>query len=225
LESARWREELVRAYVERDLPLLGLRLAPQTMQRFWMMLAHYHAQVWNGAELARAFGVTEKTVRHYLDLLVSTFMVRELQPWHENIAKRQVKAPKVYLADSGVLHTLLGIGTRRDLMGHPKVGASWEGFAIQQVIERLRATPRECYFWALHTGAELDLLVVRGKHRRGFEVKLTDGPRVTPSMRSAVENLQLDSLDVLYAGSETFPLAKKIRAVPVRDLWNENLRL
>jgi uncharacterized protein len=224
-ESARWREELVRAYVERDLPLLGLRLAPQTMQRFWTMLAHYHAQIWNGAELARAFGVSEKTVRHHLDVLGSTFMVRQLQPWHENLAKRQVKAPKVYLADSGVLHTLLGIVTRRDLMGHPKVGASWEGFAIQQVIERLRATPRECFFWALHTGAELDLLIVQGGRRRGFEVKLTDSPRVTPSMRSALESLRLDSLDVLYAGTETFLLARKIRAVPVQDLWKPGLRL
>src|SRR2546428_1069800 len=131
------------------------------MQRFWMMLAHYHAQVWNGAELARAFGVTEKTVHHYLDVLASTFMVRRLQPWHENIAKRQVKAPKIYLADSGILHTLLGIASHGDLMGHPKVGASWEGFAIQQLIQRLRATMRECFFWALHTGAELDLLVVQ----------------------------------------------------------------
>ena len=224
-ESVRWREELVRAFVERDLPLLGFRLAPQTMQRFWMMLAHYHAQVWNGAELARAFGVTEKTVHHYLDVLASTFMVRRLQPWHENIAKRQVKAPKIYLADSGILHTLLGIASHGDLMGHPKVGASWEGFAIQQLIQRLRATVRECFFWALHTGAELDLLVVQGRHRRGFEVKLTDSPIVTPSMRSALENLRLDTLDVLYAGDEIFPMGERIRAVPVRDLWSPRLRL
>jgi predicted AAA+ superfamily ATPase len=224
-ESTRWREEFVRAFLERDLPLLGLRLSPQTMQRFWMMLAHYHAQVWNGAELSRAFGVTEKSVRHYLDVLVSTFMVRQLPPWHENLAKRQVKAPKIYVADSGLLHALLGIGSRSDLMGHPKVGASWEGFAIQQVIERLGARAEECFFWALHSGAELDLLVVRGAKRRGFEVKLTDSPRVTPSMRSAIENLRLDRLDVLYAGKDAFPLGEKIRAVPVRRLWEPGVRL
>ena len=224
-ESARWREELVRAFVERDLPLLGFRLAPQTMQRFMMMLAHYHAQTWNGAELGRAFGVTEKTVHHYLDILASTFMVRRLQPWHENLAKRQVKAAKIYLSDSGVLHSLLGIETHADLMGHPKVGASWEGFAIQQIIQRLKPSPRECFFWALHTGAELDLLIVQGRRRRGFEVKLTDSPSVTPSMRSAVENLRLDSLDVVYAGTEVFPMGERIRAVPVRDLWTPRLRL
>jgi predicted AAA+ superfamily ATPase len=190
-----------------------------------MMLAHYHGQVWNGAELARAFGVTEKTVRHYLDVLVSTFMVRQLQAWHENIAKRQVKAPKVYLADSGILHSLFGVATRHELLGHPKVGASWEGFALQQVIERLGASPRDCYFWALHSGAELDLLVVQGTRRRGFEVKFTDAPSVTPSMRSAMANLRLESLDVLHAGEHTFPLGGGIRALAVRDLWARGVRL
>ncbi len=218
-ESLRWREEFVRTFLERDLPSLGLRLSAEALHRFWRMLAHWHGQRWNGAELARAFGVSEKTVRHYLDVLAGTFVVQELQPWHENLAKRQVKSPKIYVADSWLLHALLGLPTRHDLLGHPKVGASWEGFAIQQIIERLGAAHRNCYFWALHTGAELDLLVVEGGRRRGFEVNYTDSPKVTPSMRSAQEQLRLDSLDVLTAGTEVFPLGDRIRAVPLRAIW------
>ena len=220
-ESARWRAEFIRTFVERDLPALGLHLAPATVDRFWRMLAHYHGQIWNAAELARAFGVTEKTVRHYVDVLVATFMVRRLPPWHENLAKRQVKAPKIYVSDSGLLHGLLGLVTRNDLLAHPKSGASWEGFAIDQVVRRLRARPQECFFWALHTGAELDLLVVRGRRRLGFEIKLTDSPRITPSMRSSLENLRLDHLDVVHAGAETFPLGDRLRAVALRRLWTD----
>ena len=217
-ESLRWRNQLVRTFVERELPALEVRLAPATVERFWRMLAHYHGQIWNAAELARAFGVSEKTVRHYLDVLVATFMVRRLPPWHQNLGKREVKAPKVYLSDSGMLHALLGLASRNDVLGHPKSGASWEGLAIAQVIRRLDARPEECFFWALHTGAELDLLVVRGRHRLGFEVKLTDSPSVTPSMRSALEHLELDRLDVIHAGVETFPLAPKVRALSLRRL-------
>jgi uncharacterized protein len=216
--SLRWRQELIRTVLERDLPALGLRLPAETLRRFWQMLAHYHGQTWNGAELARAFGVSEKTVRHYLDLLVSTFMVSVLPPWHANLAKRQVRSPKVYVADPGLLHALLGLGTLPELMGHPKVGASWEGFAIAAITAALDARREECSFWGLHTGAELDLLVVRGQRRLGFEIKLTDSPRITPSVRSALENLGLERLYLVHAGEHRFPLAERVEALPLRAL-------
>jgi predicted AAA+ superfamily ATPase len=216
--SGLWRQQFIRTYLERDLSELGIQLPPTTMRRFWSMLAHYHGEIWNGAELARAFGVSDKTVRGYLDTLVSTFMAKRLDPWHENVAKRQVKSPKIYLADSGILHTLLGLETRDDLLGHPKVGASWEGFAIGEVVAHLGARPEECFFWKLHSGAELDLLIRRGSLRRGFEVKLTSSPRVTSSMRSAQETLGLDELVVIHAGVESYPLAEGIRAVALARL-------
>ncbi|MEK7443466.1 MAG: ATP-binding protein, partial [candidate division NC10 bacterium] len=196
----RWRQQFIRTFLERDLPTLGLRLGADTLHRFWTMLAHYHAQVWNGSELARAFGVADTTVRGYLDLLASAFMVRLLTPWSENLAKRQVKAPKVYLRDTGLLHALLGIRTADDLDRHPKVGASWEGFMLSEVIQRLGAEPRECHFWATHGGVELDLLVVRGRRRLGFEFKRTSGPSVTRSMHVALADLRLERLDVIHAG-------------------------
>jgi uncharacterized protein len=211
--SCTWRRELVRTYLERDLPQLGVRIPAATLGRFWSMLAHYHAQTWNASELARAFGVSDTTVRGYLDLLAATFMVRVLPPWFANLGKRQVKAPKVYLTDSGILHTLLGIESTAGLDRHPKVGASWEGFALAQVIARLGARTEECHYWATHQGAELDLLVIRDDLRRGFEFKRTTAPAVTPSMRTAITDLGLDTLDVVHAGARTFPLAPKIRAV------------
>jgi predicted AAA+ superfamily ATPase len=217
-ESGRWRRQFIRAYLERDLSALGLRLASTTMRRFWTMLAHYHGEIWNGSELARAFGVSHKTVRGYLDTLCSTFMARRLEPWHEDVAKRQVKSPKIYLSDSGVLHTLLGLETREDVLDHPKVGASWEGFALSEVVSHLDARPEECFFWKLHSGAELDLLVRRGNLRRGFELKLTSSPKVTRSMRSAQETLELEELVVIHAGRESFPLAPGIRAVALERL-------
>ena len=214
--SQRWRREFIRAYLERDIPSLGFRLPPLTLRRFWGMLAHYSGQLWNGTELARAFGVTEPTVRHYLDILAATYMVRILQPWHENLGKRQVKAPKIYLADSGILHSLLEIrGGAEALLGHPRVGASWEGFAMHQVVRMLEADWQDCYHWRLHTGAELDLLVVRGGRRLGFEFKRTDAPRITPSMRSAREALRLDRLYVIHAGRESWPLDEGIAALPL----------
>jgi predicted AAA+ superfamily ATPase len=221
--SGLWRQQFIRTYLERDLSELGIQLPPATMRRFWTMLAHYHGEIWNGAELARAFGVSDKTVRGYLDTLVSTFMAKRLEPWHENVAKRQVKSPKIYLADSGILHTLLGLASRDDLLGHPKVGASWEGFAIGEVAAHLGARPEECFFWKLHSGAELDLLIRRGNLRRGFEVKLTSSPRVTSSMRSAQEALGLDELVVIHAGAESYPLAPRIRAVALARLREDVL--
>lgn len=216
--SFEWRREFIRTYLERDLAQLGFGMPPEAMRRFWTMLAHYHGQTWNGAELARAFGMAERTVRRYLDALCSTFMVRRLEPWHTNLAKRQVKAPKVYLADSGLLHALLDIEDRDQLIGHPKVGASWEGFAIEQVIATLGLSRRECYSWGLHSGAELDLLVRRGGRSWGFEFKLTSAPRTTRSMRSAIDTLGLDGLFVVHAGDSDFPLAEGIRAVPLSGL-------
>lgn len=216
--SGTWRQQFIRTYLERDLSELGIQLPSTTMRRFWTMLAHYHGEIWNASELARAFGVSNKTVLNYLETLCSTFMAKRLEPWHENIAKRQVKAPKIYLADSGILHTLLGLETRDDLLSHPKVGASWEGFAIGEVVSHLGARPEECFFWKLHSGAELDLLIRRGNIRRGFELKLTSSPRVTASMRAALEVLGLDELVVLHAGEESYPLAPRIQAVALREL-------
>jgi predicted AAA+ superfamily ATPase len=220
-DSAEWRRAFVRTYVERDLNLLGLQLEPEIVRRFWTMLAHYHAQIWNASELARAFGVTDKTVRRYLDILCGTYMARRLQPWFENTSKRLVKSPKVYLSDPGLLHTLLGIEERDDLLAHPKVGASFEGFAIEQTILHLGARPEECFFWAVQSKSELDLVVVRGRKRLGFEVKFTDTPSVTPSMRSAMESLKLRSLDVLHIGPDTFQLERDIRAVSIRRLVDD----
>jgi predicted AAA+ superfamily ATPase len=219
--SGRWRRQFIRTYLGRDLSELGIQLPPETMRRFWNMLAHYHGETWNASELASAFGVTQKTVGRYLDTLCSTFMAKRLEPWHENLSKRQVRAPRIYLADSGILHTLLGLESRDDLLGHPKVGASWEGFAIGEVVTRLGARPEECFFWKLHSGAELDLLVRRGNLRRGFEVKLTASPRVTPSMRSALDDLALDELVVIHAGAESYPLGPRIRAVALARLGEE----
>ena len=220
-ESSEWRRNFIQTFVERDLPNLGVNIPAQTLERFWAMLAHYHGQVWNGSELARAFGVSSHTVRRYLDLLTSTFVVRQLRPWRENLRKRQVKMPKVYLSDAGLLHTLLEVETRRQLERHPKVGASWEGFLLDAVIHHLRARPEQCYFWATHQGAELDLLILRGSERRGFELKRTTAPRLTRSMHVALEDLSLSSLDVIHAGKDTFPLAPKVRAIAARRLLDD----
>lgn len=217
-KSLRWREEFVRTCLERDIPALGFRLPAAALRRFWNMLAHYHGQIWNGSELARAFGVTERTVRHYLDILSATFMVRVLQPWHENLSKRQVRAPKVYLSDSGVLHGLLDIGGREALLGHPKVGASWEGFALAQLVQALAANWDDCRFWKLHSGAELDLLIRTGNRRLGFEFKFSDAPRMTSSMRSAMENLGLDRLYVIHAGRHAFPMGEGVLALPLASM-------
>jgi uncharacterized protein len=216
--SEEWRRGFIRAFLERDLPQLGITIRSTTMDRFWSMLAHYHGQVWNASEFGRSFGVADTTVRNYLDLLSSALVVRQLLPWHENISKRQVKAPKVYIADSGLLHTLLNIKSRSDLERHPKIGASWEGFVIEQIIRRMGFRKEDCFFWATHAGAELDLLVVRGRNRMGFEVKLTSSPRVTPSMRIALSDLNLQQLFVVHSGEETFQLERNIQALALPRL-------
>ena len=216
--SMEWRRDFVRTFVERDLPDLGIALPPRLLHDFWTMLAHYHGQIWNGSELGRAFGLAHTTVRRHLDRMTGAYVMRQLRPWRENLGKRVVKSPKVYIADSGLLHSLLDIPTARDLAAHPKVGASWEGFALEQVVRRLGARPDECYFWSLHGGPELDLLVVRGRRRLGYEFKRTDAPRAAASMRSAMRQLGLDRLDVVHVGRDTFPLAEGIRAVAGGDI-------
>ncbi|MFQ5763300.1 MAG: ATP-binding protein [Rhodospirillales bacterium] len=208
-----WRRQFIRTFLDRDLPQLGVRVPGTTLSRFWSMLAHYHGQVWNSSEFARSFGVTDKTVRHYLDLLSAALVVRVLPPWHANIGKRQVKSPKVYVGDSGILHALLGVGEARDLERHPKVGASWEGFLLHQVLEHLGAAPEECFFWATHSGAEIDCLWMRGRRRWGFEFKRTLAPTLTRSARTALELLDLQRLYIVHAGAETFPLHPKVTAV------------
>lgn len=218
IDSLSWRRDFLRTFLERDVPQLGITIPAGTLERFWAMLAHYHAQIWNASEFARSFGVSHHVTRRYLDALRATFMVRVLAPWTANIRKRQVKSPKVYVRDSGLLHTLLDIHSMDDLERHPKLGASWEGFLLEAVIHQLEARPEQCYFWATHTGAELDLLIVRGRRRYGFEIKRTTAPRITPSMRSALESLQLSRLDVIHAGSETFPLARGMRAIAAQRL-------
>lgn len=219
--SDQWRSGFIKTFLERDLPQLGVRISSSVLRRFWTMLAHYHGQVWNASEFARSFGVTNKTVNHYLDVLTSSFVVDALQPWHENLKKRQVKAPKIYFSDVGLLHNLLRLTSMADLTSHPKVGASWEGFVIQQVIQQLGVASNECYFWATHAGAELDLLITRGRKRWGFEVKRTASPSITPSMRTAAEDLKLQRLFVVHAGEHSFDLAKNIRAVAFTDFLDE----
>lgn len=219
--SLQWRLDFVRTFLQRDIPALQPGIPPTQLERFWRMLAHWHGQLWNAAELARSLGTRDPVARSYLDLLTQTFVLRVLQPWHENLGKRQVKSPKVYLADSGLLHALLGIGNHNDLLGHPKVGASWEGFLLDQVTQHLGARREECFFWATHQGAELDLLVVRGKRRIGFEWKRAEAPDITASMRIAMQDLRLDELVVVHGGKECWPMAPKMRAVAAGRMLDE----
>jgi hypothetical protein len=212
-ESARWREAFVKTFLERDLPQLGVSVPATTMHRFWTMVAHYHGETWSAAEIGRSLGVTGATVRRYLDTLTDALVVRQLLPWFENIGKRQVRSPKVYLRDTGLLHTLLGLVTHHQLLGHPKVGASWESFAMEEVVRVLGVPWDRCYCWATHQGAELDLVVMEGGKRLGFEFKRTSAPKTTRSMHSALEDLGLERLYVVYPGKERFPLHDRIEAV------------
>lgn len=217
-DSMEWRQSFIRTFLERDLPSLGVNVAADTMRRFWSMVAHYHAQLWNASEIGRSFGVADTTVRSYLDKLTDALVVRQLKPWHENLGKRQVKAPKIYVRDSGLLHALLNLPTQRDIEGHPKLGASWEGFVIDQIVQQLGVRSDEIYYWRTHTGAELDLLIVRGRVRLGFEVKRTVAPAMTPSMRSAMQDLKLKSLTVVHAGEASFPMDKNVFALSSCEL-------
>lgn len=212
-DSVAWRASFVQTLLERDLPQWGVRVASTALHRFWAMLAHYHGQTWNAAEPARALGVGESTARHYLDVLSDALMVRQLQPWHANLSKRQVKSPKIYVRDTGLLHTLLGISSEKGLLTHPKVGASWEGFVIEQVL--MTEPHDEAYFWATHQGAEIDLILRRGDQLLGVECKRADAPRLTPSIRIALADLGLARVAVVYPGPKRFALSEQVEAVPI----------
>jgi uncharacterized protein len=215
-DSLVWRQQAIQRHLETDLPQLGINIAAPALLRFWRMLAHCHGQIWNASDPARSLGVSEPTVRRYLDVLTQTFMVRQLPPWFANLAKRQVKAPKIYFRDSGLLHALMGVADMDALLHHPRSGASWEGFALEQVLRI--AKPDEAYFWATHNGAELDLLLIKGGRRIGVEFKRADAPRLTPSMRIALGDLALDRLYVVYPGDLRFPLAERVEALPLAAL-------
>ena len=214
--SALWRESFVRTFLERDIPQFGITIPVETLRRFWTMIAHYHGQIWNAAELARSLGASERTARGYLDILAGAFMVRALPPWFENLKKRQVKAPKVYVRDTGLLHTLLDVVRESDLAGHPKVGTSFEGFAMEQLLAAFETG--NAYFWATHGGAEIDLLVTRGGKRYGFECKLADAPGTTRSMRVALDDLGLEHLWIVYSGDEAYSLDERISVLPVAGI-------
>ena len=211
-----WLKNFTLTLVERDIPQLGIGVPAAMLIRFWTMLAHCHGQIWNAAPPARSLGVSEPTVRRYLDLLEGVFMVRQLQPWHANLKKRQVKSPKVYFRDSGVLHHLLGIRSHRELLNHPACGASWEGYVIEEAIRVV--SPDESYFWATHNGAELDLLLVKNGLRIGIECKRSDAPRLTPSMRTSLTDLELDRLVVIYPGTRRYSLAEGVEVLPQVEL-------
>lgn len=215
-DSFTWRRQFIQSFLERDLPQLGVTIPAAALLRFWTMIAHYHGNTWNAAEPARSLGIGETTVRRYLDLLTGLLVIRQLKPWHENLGKRQVKAPKVYVRDSGLLHALLGLGTLKDLLVHPKCGASWEGYSVEEILKAVQ--PDDAYYWSTYQGAELDLLLfIRGR-RVGIEIKRTDAPTMTASMRVALADLNLDRLIVAYPGDRSYDLAPNVRAVPLAAL-------
>lgn len=215
-DSVAWRKQFTQTFLERDIPQMGFRIPARALKRFWSLLAHYHGQLWNATDPAMTLGVSPPAVRHYLDILEGTLMIRTLAPWHENLGKRQIKSPKVYFRDSGILHLLLGIRTFRELESHPKKGASWEGYILEELLKR--RPDAEPYFWGTHNGAELDLLFLEGRKRTGFEIKYSDAPRLTPSMRIAVKELKLDKLTVLYPGERSYALADRIEVVPAQEV-------
>ena len=215
--SALWRRNFLRTFLERDLPRFGITVPAERLRRFWTMVAHYHGQVWNAAEFGRALGSSEGTARNYLDILVGAFMVRALPPWFENLGKRQVKSPKVYLRDSGLLHALLGLPNARTLSGHPKIGASFEGFAVEQILAAFDT--QDAYFWGTHGGAELDLFIRHHGKRYGFEFKYADAPGSTRSMRVALQDLRLDHLWVVYPGEDAYSLDERLSVVPVAEAF------
>lgn len=217
-ESFLWRQSYIATFLERDIPNLGFQIPARQMRRFWLMLAHYHGGLFNASELGKSLGISDHMVRKYLDILAGTFMVRVLLPWHENLKKRQIKSPKIYFRDSGILHALIGIKDRSSMDTYPKMGSFWEGFALEEIIRQTGACAEECYFWATQSKAELDLLIVKNGKRVGYEFKYSDAPTITPSMRIACEDLQLDHLYVIYPGATTYALTEKITVRGLRWL-------
>lgn len=215
-DSAFWREGFIRTFLERDIPQLGISIPAAAMRRFWTMLAHYHGQIWNASELGRAMGFSDKTMRNYLDILSGTFMIRQLMPWHENLSKRQVKAPKIYFRDSGILHQLLSLTDFQALNSHPRVGASWEGFALEQTLNILET--RQIYFWSTYSGAELDLFFLHKGRRYGVEFKYSEAPVATKSIHSALETLKLEHLWIVYPGNTQYPVHEKITVLPIKNI-------
>jgi len=211
--SFEWKKAFIRTFLERDIPQLGISIPATALSRFWTMIAHSHGQIWNGSALSRSFGVSEKTVKRYLEILEGTFLVRTLPPWHDNLGKRLVKSPKVYIRDSGILHALLGIDTMDALLSHPVAGASWEGFAVESVRARFPET--QAFFYATHGGAELDLLLIYHDRRYGFDMKLNEAPKLTRSMMVSIEDLKLDGLFVIYPGTRQYPLSERVSALPI----------
>jgi|SRR3990167_2923560 len=219
--SFSWRSDFITTFLERDIPNLGLSIPSATLRRFWMMLAHYHGQIFNASEMGRSFGADDLTMKRYLDILSGTFMVRQLQPWFYNTKKRLIKRPKIYFRDSGIFHALSSIRNLSELERHPKLGASWEGFALEQAVCHLGLKEEEVFFWGVHTGASLDILYQRGGSWWGIEIKYNDAPKLTPSMRSAMEELELKHLWVLYPGDKEYPLDKGVSVVPL-DVFVKN---
>jgi predicted AAA+ superfamily ATPase len=212
-DSFAWRKSYIKTFLEQDIPNLGIQIPAETLRRFWMMVSYYHGNTVNFSEIGTSFGIADTTVRRYLDILTQTFMVRQLHPWQENIKKRQVKSPKLYFRDSGIFHTLLGINNHSELTFHPKLGASWEGFALEEIIRAMQIDASDCYFWGVHAQAELDLLIFKDGKRLGFEIKYTDAPKLTKSMQTAIELLNLDKLFVIFPSGKEFLLAPKVYAI------------
>jgi predicted AAA+ superfamily ATPase len=214
-DSWHWRNSFIKTFLERDMPQMGILTPSATLRRFWAMLAHYHGQILNASELGRSLGVNQTTVSHYVDILEGVFMIRALRPWHENLKKRQVKRPKIYFRDSGIFHSLMGIRDQTALLKHPKLGASWEGYAMEEMLKVRQ--PDEAYFWATHNGAELDLLLLKDGQRHGVEFKRKDAPKLTPSMKIAIEDLRLDRLTIVYPGNTSYRLAETIDVLPLES--------
>ena len=219
-DSFAWREGFIRTFLQRDIPQLGINIPAPAMRRFWSMLAHYHGQTWNASRIGSALGINDKTARSYLDILTQTYMIHQIQPWHENIRKRQVKSPKIYFRDTGLLHSLLDLRDFHTVTGHPQVGASWEGFAMEQIIRRMN--PTQVYYWATYSGAELDMFMIINGQRYGIEFKFNEAPDKTKSMSIAVESLQLDKLLIVYPGENSWPINETIVVCPI-DKVEESL--
>lgn len=221
LQSEKWRLNYIKTFLERDLSMMGIQIIPTNMRRLWNMLAHYHGQIANISELSRSLNTTDKTIKRYMDILEGCFMIRQLKPWFANISKRQVKRPKLYIRDSGLLHTLLGVSAHA-ILAHPKCGASWEGYALENIIHSYDNDLYEFYFWATEKGAKLDLLVIKGEQRLGYEIKYSESPTITKSMHLALENLKLDHLTVITPGERSYALSERINVKSLKEAINHN---